>query len=73
MTALYSAASQMKQLEQVEKSLRDLQKELTKPKIVDFIETSMISRAAKAKLLIEIGKQSGVCYIAIFLQNYVEL
>ncbi|XP_026725281.1 ATP synthase subunit O, mitochondrial-like [Trichoplusia ni] len=59
-TALYSAASQKKQLEAVEKSLRDFRKLLTKPKIVDFIETSLISRAAKAKLLIEAGKQAGM-------------
>lgn len=60
-SALYSAASQKKQLDEVEKSLRDFQKLLTKPKIVDFIETSLISRAAKATLLIETGKQAGMC------------
>ncbi|PZC86391.1 ATP synthase subunit O, mitochondrial [Helicoverpa armigera] len=58
--ALYSAASQKNELEKVEKSLRDLQKVLHKPRIVDFIETSLISRAAKSKLLISIGKEAGM-------------
>ncbi|XP_072932024.1 ATP synthase subunit O, mitochondrial-like isoform X2 [Epargyreus clarus] len=40
-SALYSAALQMKQIEQVEKHFRALHKELLKPKVVDFIETSM--------------------------------
>ncbi|XP_075973552.1 ATP synthase subunit O, mitochondrial-like [Anticarsia gemmatalis] len=59
-TALYSAASQMNQLVAVEKSLRDLQKALTKPKIIDFIETSLISRGGKAKLLKEIATSASM-------------
>ncbi|CAB3254008.1 unnamed protein product [Arctia plantaginis] len=53
--ALYRAASVSNELDKVEKSLRDFQKEISKPKIIDFIDTSMISRANKAKLLIEVG------------------
>ncbi|KAJ8728124.1 hypothetical protein PYW08_016509 [Mythimna loreyi] len=59
-SALYSAASQMNELEKVEKSLINLQKELKKPKIVDFCATSLISRAAKAKLLIAISNEAGM-------------
>uniref|UniRef100_A0A2A4JBF0 Oligomycin sensitivity conferral protein n=1 Tax=Heliothis virescens TaxID=7102 RepID=A0A2A4JBF0_HELVI len=59
-TALYSAASQKDELDHVEKGLRELQKVLTKPKVVDFIETSLIPRAVKAKLLISIGKEAGL-------------
>lgn len=57
--ALYSAASQQNQLDQVEKCLLDFQKVLTKPVVVDFIATSMISRAGKAKLLKEIAESAG--------------
>ncbi|XP_013199644.2 ATP synthase subunit O, mitochondrial [Amyelois transitella] len=64
-TALYSAGHQINQLEDIEKHLRVLQKELVKPKIVDFVETSMISAANKAKLLEEIGKQAGMPAAAI--------
>ncbi|XP_053607202.1 ATP synthase subunit O, mitochondrial-like [Plodia interpunctella] len=64
-TALYSGASQLNQLEDVEKSLRALQKELTKPKIIDFVETSMISAANKAKLLAEIAKSAGMPAAAV--------
>lgn len=58
-SALYSAALQMKQLDQVEKHLKELHKVLLKPKIVDFIESSMVSRAGKAKLLEDVGKAAG--------------
>ncbi|XP_031765413.2 ATP synthase subunit O, mitochondrial-like [Galleria mellonella] len=73
-SALYSAASQMKQLEEVEKHLRALQKELLKPKVVDFVETSMISVAAKAKMLQEIGKDAempaaAINFLAVVAEN----
>ncbi|XP_059047180.1 ATP synthase subunit O, mitochondrial-like [Achroia grisella] len=55
---------QMKQLE-VEKHLRTLQKELLKPKVIDFVETSMMSAATKAKLLQEIRKEVGMPATAI--------
>lgn len=58
-TALYSAGFQLKQLEEVEKHFKNLQNELSKPKMIDFIETSFISRAGKAKVLEEIGKEIG--------------
>lgn len=58
-SALYSAALQTNQIDEVEKHFRKLQKELQKPMVVDFIETSMISSAAKAKLLKEIANESG--------------
>ncbi|XP_038212070.1 ATP synthase subunit O, mitochondrial-like [Zerene cesonia] len=64
-SALYSAALQMKQIEQVEKHLLALQKELLKPKIVDFVETSLISSADKAKLMKEVGEQVGMPPAAI--------
>ncbi|XP_045497142.1 ATP synthase subunit O, mitochondrial-like [Colias croceus] len=64
-SALYSAALQMKQIEQVEKHLLALQKELLKPKVVDFVETSMISSADKAKLMKEVGEQVGMPPAAI--------
>lgn len=60
MTALYSAASQLNELDDAEKSLRDLQKVLKKPKVVDFMETSLISRAGKSKLMIAIAKEAGM-------------
>lgn len=60
MSALYSAALQMNQIDEVEKHLRALQTELLKPKIVDFIETSMLSSAAKAKILEDIAKSAGI-------------
>lgn len=59
MTALYSAASQMKELDKAEEHLQAMQKILPKPKINDFIETSMISRAAKSKILEGVGKDAG--------------
>ncbi|KOB77814.1 H+ transporting ATP synthase O subunit isoform 1 [Operophtera brumata] len=59
-SALYSAASQMKQLDEVEKHLRELRKILLKPKIIDFIESSLIPRAGKSKLLLEVGKAAGM-------------
>ncbi|CAK1547169.1 unnamed protein product [Leptosia nina] len=68
--ALYSAALQMKQIEQVEKHLQALQKELVKPKVVDFVETSMISSADKAKLLKEVAEKSGMPPAAI---NFLEV
>ncbi|CAG9584627.1 unnamed protein product [Danaus chrysippus] len=58
--ALYSAASQMSQLDEVEKSLRSLLTELDKPKVRDFCESSMISSAEKSKLLQEVGEQTGM-------------
>ncbi|CAG4979945.1 unnamed protein product [Colias eurytheme] len=64
-SALYSAALQMKQIEQVEKHLLALQKELLKPKVVDFVETSMISSADKAKLMKEVGEEVGMPPAAI--------
>lgn len=57
--ALYSAASKMKQIDEVEKHLRALQKELIKPKVIDFLETSMVSSAEKAKLLKDVGEKTG--------------
>lgn len=59
MTALYSAALQTNQLEEVEKHFINLQKELNKPNMIDFIETSFISRNGKAKVLEEVGKEVG--------------
>ncbi|XP_072932023.1 ATP synthase subunit O, mitochondrial-like isoform X1 [Epargyreus clarus] len=59
-SALYSAALQMKQIEQVEKHFRALHKELLKPKVVDFIETSMLSSAAKTKVMKEVAEQAGM-------------
>ena len=67
MTALYSAASQMKQLDEVETGLRDLEKVLKKPKVVDFMETSLISRTGKAKLLMTICKEAGMLEFSIQL------
>ncbi|CAH0397906.1 unnamed protein product [Chilo suppressalis] len=64
-SALYSAALQMKQMDDVEKHLRALQKELLKPTVVDFIETSMISSNDKAKLMREVGQQAGMPSAAI--------
>ncbi|XP_045527076.1 ATP synthase subunit O, mitochondrial-like isoform X1 [Pieris brassicae] len=64
-SALYSAALQMKQMEQVEKHLQTLQKELVKPKIIDFIESSMISAGDKAKLLKDVGEKAGMPPAAI--------
>lgn len=58
-SALYSAASQMNQLNDTEKHLRSLLKELLKPKIVDFLETSMVSSMDKAKLLKQVAEESG--------------
>ncbi|XP_028174674.1 ATP synthase subunit O, mitochondrial-like [Ostrinia furnacalis] len=73
-SALYSAALQMKQVEDVEKHLRALQGELRKPAMLDFIETSVISRAAKAKLLEEVGAKAGmppaaVNFLSIVAEN----
>ncbi|XP_045771626.1 ATP synthase subunit O, mitochondrial-like [Maniola jurtina] len=73
-SALYSAAHQMNQLDEVEKHLRSLQKELTKPKIVDFLETSMVSSADKAKLFKQVGEESGmppaaVNFLAVVAEN----
>ncbi|KAM3964483.1 ATP synthase subunit O, mitochondrial [Aphomia sociella] len=64
-SALYSAADHLNQLDEVEKHLRALQKEMLKPMIIDFVQTSMISRAAKAKLLQDIGKEIGMPAAAI--------
>ncbi|KAL4712287.1 hypothetical protein ACJJTC_004049 [Scirpophaga incertulas] len=64
-SALYSAASQMEQLDSVEEHFRSLQKELTKPKVIDFIDTSMISSAAKAKIIQEVGTDAGMPTAAI--------
>ena len=58
---MYSAASKMKQIDEVEKHLRVLQKELIKPKVIDFLETSMVSSAEKAKLFKDVGEKSGNC------------
>lgn len=58
--ALYRAASASNELDNVEKSIRDFQKEITKPKILDFIDTSMISRTNKAKLLIDAAKAASM-------------
>ncbi|XP_022834432.1 ATP synthase subunit O, mitochondrial-like [Spodoptera litura] len=55
-SAPYSAAHQNHELEAKENSLRGLQKVLTRPKVVDFIATSLIPRPVKAKLLMDIGK-----------------
>ncbi|CAH2106431.1 unnamed protein product [Euphydryas editha] len=59
-SALYSAALKMKQIDEVEKHVRVLQNELTKPKILEFLETNMISTTEKAKLLKEVGEQTGM-------------
>ncbi|XP_047516452.1 ATP synthase subunit O, mitochondrial-like [Pieris napi] len=64
-SALYSAALQMKQIEQVEKHLQALQKELVKPTIIDFIESSMISAGDKAKLMKDVGEKAGMPPAAI--------
>lgn len=73
-SALYSAASQMNELDKVEEHLKSMQSLLTKPKIVDFIETSLISSAGKAKLLQDIGKEAGmptaaINFLAIVAEN----
>lgn len=60
MTALYRAASQLNELEQVEKGLIDLQKVLKKPNVQDFMATNLISRAGKSKLLMAIGTEAGM-------------
>nr|XP_034831018.1 ATP synthase subunit O, mitochondrial-like [Maniola hyperantus] len=72
--ALYSAALQLKQLDEVEKHLRGLQKELIKPKIIDFLETSMVTSADKAKLFKQVGEESGmpptaVNFLAVVAEN----
>ncbi|KAI5651843.1 ATP synthase delta (OSCP) subunit domain-containing protein [Phthorimaea operculella] len=54
-SALYSAAHTSNSLEKVEDGLKRLLPELTKPKMMDFIETSIISRNDKAKLLTDFG------------------
>ncbi|CAD0199331.1 unnamed protein product [Chrysodeixis includens] len=59
-SALYSAASQKNQLEATEKSLREFLKLLAKPKIADFVVSSLIPCNEKAKLLREVGKQAGM-------------
>ncbi|XP_050560976.1 ATP synthase subunit O, mitochondrial-like [Spodoptera frugiperda] len=64
-SALYSAASQNNELELVENSLNDFQTLLTRPKVVDFIATSLIPRPAKAKLLMDIAKQAGMPSTAV--------
>lgn len=58
-SALYSAALKTKQIDEVEKHIRAFEKELVKPKILEFLETSMISSTEKAKLLKEVGEQTG--------------
>ncbi|CAH0719373.1 unnamed protein product, partial [Brenthis ino] len=63
--ALYSAALKMKQIDEVEKHMRSLQKELIKPNVIDFLETSMVSSAKKAKLLKEVGEKTGMPPVAI--------
>ncbi|GBP62854.1 ATP synthase subunit O, mitochondrial [Eumeta japonica] len=59
-SALYSAAGQMNQLDAVEEHFSKLEDELDKPKVIDFVETSMLSHAAKAKLIQEISKEAGM-------------
>ncbi|KAJ2946021.1 hypothetical protein O0L34_g4941 [Tuta absoluta] len=54
-SALYSAAHTSNSLDKVEDGFKSLLPELTKPKMIDFIETSVISRADKAKLLTDFG------------------
>ncbi|VVD02008.1 unnamed protein product [Leptidea sinapis] len=72
-SALYSAALQMKQIEQVEKHLQDMQKSLGKPGVVDFIESSMMSAMEKAKLLKKIAEEAGMPPAAVnFLQVVAE-
>ncbi|XP_045448789.1 ATP synthase subunit O, mitochondrial-like [Melitaea cinxia] len=59
-SALYSAALKTKQIDEVEKHIRAFEKELVKPKILEFLETGMISSTEKAKLLKEVGEQTGM-------------
>lgn len=68
---MYSAASQKGELEEVDKHLRILEKELYKPKMIDFLETSVVSRVQKAKILQEAAKQVGTSYCYTFIQALV--
>ncbi|XP_022834454.1 ATP synthase subunit O, mitochondrial-like [Spodoptera litura] len=73
-SALYSAAHQNHELEAVENSLRDFQKVLIRPKVVDFIATSLIPRPVKAKLLMDIGKaarmpRTAINFLGIVAEN----
>ncbi|XP_004925896.1 ATP synthase subunit O, mitochondrial isoform X2 [Bombyx mori] len=69
-SALYSAAAQKNQLDDVEKHLQILNKELLKPKMIDFIETCVINSAAKAKMLKQVANEAGMPDTAI---NFLEL
>ncbi|XP_047529884.1 ATP synthase subunit O, mitochondrial-like [Vanessa atalanta] len=64
-SALYSAAIKLKQIDEVEKHIRGLQKELVKPKVIEFLETSMISATEKAKLLKGVGETTGMPSAAV--------
>ncbi|XP_049869387.1 ATP synthase subunit O, mitochondrial-like [Pectinophora gossypiella] len=69
-SALYSAGHTLKQLEKVEESLRVLSVEIIKPRVVDFIETSMISRNEKAAMLKSFGTSAGLPSAAT---NFLEI
>lgn len=58
-SALFSAGSQTNKLNEIEQSLRSIQGSLVKPAIQDFIDSSMVSGKEKAKLMLEIGKETG--------------
>lgn len=59
-SALYSAGSRSNKLDEIEKSLRSMQSALVKPAVQDFIDSSMVSRKEKAKLMLDIGKEAGI-------------
>ncbi|KAG6442333.1 ATP synthase subunit O, mitochondrial [Manduca sexta] len=72
-TALYSAALQKNQLEDVEKHLRKLLDELNRDKMLDFIETRFIPTITKARLLKESAEQAGMPETAVnFLKVVAE-
>ncbi|XP_011565997.3 ATP synthase subunit O, mitochondrial [Plutella xylostella] len=72
-SALYSAAHQMNQLDDVEKHCKALQTEVGKPVVKDYFESSMQSRIEKAKFLHEFAKSAGMPdSLANFLQLVAE-
>lgn len=58
-SALFSAGSESKKLDEIEKSLLSVQAALVKPAVQDFIDSSMVSAKDKAKLMLDIGKETG--------------
>lgn len=68
---MYSAAHQLNQLDAAEKSLFSLLDELSKPKMIDFIETSFINAATKAEVLGDVGQKAGKYETKTFLSNNI--